>query len=63
MWSCYEIIVIYDKNYGEVIEFWTDEIMNDTNDIVTYAIDRGLFEERFRSRIRWARAINIEEKD
>ncbi len=62
MWSHYEIIVIYDKNCGEVIEFWTDEIMNDTNDIVTYAIDRGLFEERFRNRIWWARAINKEEK-
>ena len=48
MWSHYEIIVIYDKNCGEVIEFWTDEIMNDTNDIVTYAIDRGLFEEWMR---------------
>ena len=55
----YEIITVYDKDCGEVIEFCTDEIMNDSNDIVTYAIDKGLFEERFRKRIRWARAINI----
>ena len=59
----YEIITVYDKDCGEVIEFCTDEIMNDSNDIVSYAIDKGLFEERFRNRIRWARAINIEEKD
>ena len=63
MWSYYEIRVIYDKNCGEVIVFCTDEIMNDSNDIATYAIDKGLFEERFRNRIRWARAINIEEQD
>lgn len=62
MWSCYEITVIYDIDCGEVIEFCTDEIMNDSNDIVTYAIDKGLFEERFRDKILWARAINIEEK-
>lgn len=63
MRSCYEITVIYDKDCGEVIEFCTDEIMNDSNDIVTYAIDKGLFEERFRDKILWARAINIEEKE
>ena len=63
MWSYYEIIVIYDKNCGDVIVFCTDEIMNDSKGIVTYAIDRGLLEERFRNGIRWARAINIEEKD
>lgn len=57
----YEIITVYDKDCGEVIEFCTDEIMNDSNDIVSYAIDKGLFEERFRNRIRWARAINIED--
>ena len=61
MWNCYEIIVVYDKNCGDVIVFCTDEIMNDSNDIVTYAIDKGLLEERFRNRIRWARAINIED--
>lgn len=57
----YEIITVYDKDCGEVIEFCTDEIMNDSNDIVSFAIDKGLFEERFRNRIRWARAINIED--
>ena len=57
----YEIITVYDKDCGEEIEFCTDEIMNDSNDIVSYAIDKGLFEERFRNRIRWARAINIED--
>lgn len=32
--SRYEIIVIYNKEYGEVIEFESNSILNDVNDIV-----------------------------
>ena len=46
VWNYYEIIVIYDKDCGEVIVFHTDAIMNDSNDIVSQAISLGLFEER-----------------
>ena len=38
--SCYELVVIYDKEYGEVIAFESDRFMNDSNDIVNEAIKR-----------------------
>lgn len=43
--SCYELVVIYDKEYGEVIAFESDRFMNDSNDIVNEAIKLKLFEE------------------
>jgi len=58
VWNYYEIIVIYDKDCGEVIVFHTDAIMNDSNDIVSQAISLGLFEERYREKVRWARAVS-----
>lgn len=54
----YEIIIIYDKEYGEVIGYASHEYMNDSNDIVTHAIRLGLIEEQYRNRVRWARAVS-----
>ena len=34
----YEIFIIYDKEYGEVIVYETSKYMNDSNDIVSEAI-------------------------
>ena len=58
MMTYYEIIIIYDKEYGEVIGYGTKEFMNDSNDIVTHAIQLGLIEEKYRDRVRWARAVS-----
>ena len=56
--SHYEIIVIYNKEYGEVIEFESNSIMNDVNDIVTEAIRLMLLEEKYRNRVRWAYCVS-----
>ena len=58
MMTHYEIIIIYEKEYGEVKCFATKEYMNDSNDIVTHTIRLGLIEEQYRDRVRWARAIS-----
>lgn len=58
MWNYYEIVVIYNEDYGEVIVFCTDVIMNDSNDIVSQAIELGLLEEQYREKVRWAMAIS-----
>lgn len=58
MRGIYEIIVIYDKEYGEVITFESFEIMNDSNDIVAEAIRLELMEEEYRDRVRWAHCIS-----
>ena len=58
MRNYYEIVVIYNEDYGEVIVFCTDEIMNDSNDIVSQAIELQLLEERYRDKVRWAMAIS-----
>lgn len=58
MRNYYEIVVIYNEDYGEVIVFCTDEIMNDSNDIVSQAIELELLEERYRDKVRWAMAIS-----
>ncbi len=58
MMTYYELIIIYDKDYGEVIGYATKEYMNDSNDIVTYAIKLGLIEEKYRDRVRVARAVS-----
>jgi len=50
----YEIIIIYDKEYGEVIEYETKKYMNDSNDIVSHAIELDLMEEKYRNKVRWA---------
>lgn len=58
MRGIYEIIVIYDKEYGEVITFESFEIMNDSNDIVTEAIRLELMEEEYRDKVRWAHCVS-----
>ena len=58
MRGIYEIIIIYDKEYGEVITFESFEIMNDSNDIVTEAIRLELMEEKYRDRVRWAHCVS-----
>ena len=58
MRGIYEIIIIYDKEYGEVITFESFEIMNDSNDIVTEAILLELMEEEYRDRVRWAHCVS-----
>lgn len=58
MRGMYEIIIIYDKEYGEVITFESLEIMNDSNDIVTEAIRLELMEEKYRNRVRWAHSVS-----
>lgn len=54
----YELIVIYDKECGEVICFESDAVINDSNDIVTEAIRLGLLESQYRNCVRWARSIS-----
>lgn len=54
----YELIVIYDKEYGEVICFESDAVMNDSNDIITEAIRLELLESQYRNSVRWARSIS-----
>lgn len=54
----YELIVIYDKEYGEVICFESDAVMNDANDIITEAIQLELLESKYRNCVRWARSIS-----
>ena len=56
--SYYEIIVIYDKEYGEVIAFESNAIMNDSNDIVTEAVRLEMMEEEYRNKVRWADCVS-----
>lgn len=58
MYGQYEIIIIYDKEYGEVIAFESNVIVNDSKDIVTEAIRLELMEERYRNKVRWARSVS-----
>lgn len=54
----YELVVVYDKEYGEVIAFESDRFMNDSNDIVNEAIKLKLFEEKYRDKVRWAQCVS-----
>lgn len=56
--TSYEIVVIYDKDCGEVITFCTDVFMNGSNDIVSYAVEQGFLEEVDRDKVRVAMAIS-----
>lgn len=58
MMSYYEVTVIYDKDYGEVITFESNMIMNDSNDIVTEAVRLMLLEEKYRSKVRLAHCLS-----
>ena len=46
MMGYYEIIIIYDKDCGDVISFWHNGLVNDENDIVTQAVKKRGFSER-----------------
>lgn len=54
----YEIIIIYDDEYAELLVFQSNAIMNDSNDIITEAIRMGLLENQYRNCVRWARGIS-----
>lgn len=54
----YEVIVIYDKEYGEVITFESNAIMNDSNDIVSESIRMMLFEEQYREKVKLAQCVS-----
>lgn len=53
----YEIIIIYDSEYAEVIVFTSDRFMNSSNDIVSEAIRKGLMLAEHRDRVRFARGL------
>ena len=53
----YEIIIIYDSEYAEVIVFTSDRFMNSSNDIVSEAIRKGLILAEHRDRVRFARGL------
>lgn len=54
----YEIIIVYDDEYAEVLVFQSNAIMNDSNAIITEAIRLGLLESQYRNCVRWARGIS-----
>lgn len=54
----YEVIIVYDDEYAEVLVFQSNAIMNDSNDIITEAIRMGLLENQYRNCVRWARGIS-----
>lgn len=56
--TAYEILIVYDDEYAELLVFDSNAIMNDSNDIVTEAIRLGLFESQCRNCVRWARGIS-----
>ena len=58
MWGQYEIIIIYNEDFGEVIGFESDNIVNDSNDIVTEAIRLELMPDNCRSRVKIARSVS-----
>ena len=53
----YEIIIIYDSEYAEVIVFTSDRFMNSSNDIVSEAIRKGLILAEHRDKVRLARGL------
>lgn len=54
----YEVIIVYDDEYAEVLVFQSNAIMNDSNDIITEAIRLGLLENQYRNCVRWARSVS-----
>lgn len=51
----YELIIIENKECGEVIIFRSNAIMNDSNDIITEAIRKGFIGESCRKNVKVAR--------
>ena len=58
MKNYYESSVVYEKEYGEVLIFETDAIMNDSNDIVNYAVKKELLNKTHRNNVRYAMCIS-----
>lgn len=54
----YLIIITYNKQCSDVIEFKTNEYMNDEYDIVSYAIRLGLMDELDIPYVRLAWAVS-----
>lgn len=55
MSTAYEIIIIEDKNCGEVIIFRSNHLLADSNEIVTEAIRKGFIGDGSRKYVRIAR--------
>ena len=53
----YEIIITYNSEYAEVIVFKSNMFMNDSNDIVSEAIRKGLIQDEYRGKVRLARGL------
>lgn len=53
----YELIIIENKDCGEVIIFRSDAILNDSNDIITEAIRKGFIGESCRKNVWVARGL------
>lgn len=51
----YELIIIENKDCGEVIIFKSNAFLNDSNDIITEAIRKGFIGESNRKNVRAAR--------
>lgn len=51
----YELIIIENKDCGEVIIFRSNAFLNDSNDIITEAIRKGFIGEFCRKNVRVAR--------
>lgn len=51
----YELIIIENKDCGEVIIFRSNALLNDSNDIITEAIRKGFIGETCRKNVRVAR--------
>lgn len=53
----YELIIIENRDCGEVIIFKSNTIMNDSNDIITEAVRMGFISETCRKNVRIARGV------
>lgn len=51
----YELIIIENKDCGEVIIFKSNAFLNDSNEIITEAIRKGFIGESCRKNVRVAR--------
>lgn len=56
-------VIKYDSEYAEVIVFTSDIFLNDSNDIVSEAIRKGLMLAEHRNRVRFARGLTEFEYD
>lgn len=56
--TAYEILIVYDDEYAEVLVYESDAVMNDSNDIITEAIRLELLENRYRNCVKWAKSVS-----